>query len=180
MSLSDAIRKEKQSLLRPTSSTRPDGPPLENLRDKLQSELDQKGGTLTNEKKKKYKIKEAALLQKPTLMDNVRQFRYEVKCQVKNERDEKEDIKEGMHLIKGKLLQVGGKKNKKLIVREQQTKIFKMLKQERNAMLSEKERKAQKTQNRVDVDIEESEDASERGESSQENQIALSSDSDFD
>ena len=55
-----------------------------------------------------------------------------------------------------------------------------MLKQERNAMISEKERKAQKKLNVVDVDIEESEDASERGESSQENEIALSSDSDFD
>ena len=55
-----------------------------------------------------------------------------------------------------------------------------MLKQERNAMLSEKERKAQKKQSKVDVDIEESEDASERGESSQENHIALSSDSDFE
>ena len=52
-------------------------------------------------------------------MDNVRQFRYEVKCQVKNERDEKEDIKEGMNLIKGKLLHMNGKKNKKLVIREE-------------------------------------------------------------
>ena len=133
-----------------------------------------------NVKQKKPRVKEAASLKKPTLMDNVRQFRYEVKCQVKNERDEKEDIKEGMNLIKGKILHIGGKKNKKLVVREEQTKIFKMLKQERNAMISEKERKAQKKLNIVDVDIEESEDASERGESSQENEIALRSESDFD
>ena len=119
---------------------------------------------MTNDlSKKQPKVKEAALLKKPSLMDNVRQFRYEVKCQVKNERDEKEDIKEGMHLIKGKKLKMNGKTNKKLVVREEQTKIFKMLKQERNAMISEKERRAQKKLNKVDVDIEESEDASERG-----------------
>ena len=68
-----------------------------------------------------------------------------------------------MHLIKGKKLKMNGKTNKKLVIREEQTKIFKMLKQERNAMISEKERRAQKKMNKVDVDIEESEDASERG-----------------
>merc|ERR1712176_1725846 len=64
--------------------------------------------------------------------------------QAQNEMDEKNDIKEGIDQVKGtKLLQHPKRYKVKMVAREENTKLFKMLKQQRNSIHAEKERKTQ-------------------------------------
>ena len=171
MNLKEAIEVEKEKVIRAKSSRKSLKPigSVENLKERIRAEQKKQPrqsapNLMLNGLKNKNAKFEAKMLKPFSVTEMIGQYYTDVLIQAQNELDDKEEVKEGITDVKGKKLLMHPKRYQvKMIDRQEQTKIFKMLKKQRNAMIREKERKAENKANKVgDVDIIDSEDEPER------------------